>query len=238
MSDAAVEAILPVLRREGDPRLPQYIAYLHSPRSGWSLGKIGQLIGLSREWTRQLEVRGLQEVADGKRLDLVGLPTFTPKKWVQTRGRQKPFVLPEATAEVLRAMNRDCTRFRGGGDPTVPLAFAAEVKRLVDNGVPMTSIARAVGSNPQSFAKRMRRWDVYSNGGPSANPNMQAPTEERRNQALLKVVSRDPQQQSPAPEPVAETIQPRPATPARATRGHCRWPDCPINSGTGPCIHP
>lgn len=224
VSDAAVEVVLPVMRRENDPRLPQYVAYLHTGRSAWTLQRVAIVIGTSREWARILELRGKQEMADGRILSLEELPRYSPVRKPRSIGPSP--VIPRPVEKLLRSLNEDAKQYRKGKDDTPSLMFNDVVRSLIDSGVPLASIARAAGADERGFRKRMTRWGIYANGGPANHPNGMLPKADRRNLRAKEL--------EPHVVPVVAEPTPVEAPSARP----CRWPDCPSHLDTGPCIHP
>lgn len=158
MSDDSVAAQLAIMRQERDERLPQYVAYLHQP-TGWSLRQIGNALGTSREWARILELRGMTEIGDEGRKDLTGLPAFTPHK-ARKPSNPTPAAMPPATVALLKAMNADAQKYRHGHDSRHVVAFNTMVENLLDSGVQLNTISRAIGQTPGGFRNRMARWGV------------------------------------------------------------------------------
>lgn len=206
MSDDLVAAVLPTLRREHDPRLPQYVAALHQP-DGWSLVQIGDALGTSREWARVLEIRGYKQIANGNRMDLSDLPTYS--KRAKRRVIAVASALPPETAAMLTTLNDEAQRWRPGRDRTNILAFNKAVQLLLDSGVPMNAVARAVDQPSRSFRRRMNRWGVIG-------PNNPEPVWEEvvRKSLTSDIVANDDGPRLP-----------------------CKWPDCPSRTGEGKCIH-
>ena len=160
MSDESVVLTLINMMEEDGERLPQYIVRLHGP-DGWSLRQIASAIGCSPEWVRQLELKGMRQIAEGDRKDLSDLP-------LASRRRKRTIVnaaeyLPPETVAVLTSMNKEAESYRRGKAGRLQVeAFNRMVQLLLDAGVPMNSIARAVGANEETFYRRMRRWGVRS----------------------------------------------------------------------------
>ena len=164
MSDDLVVSVLPGLRQDRDPRLAQYVAALHQP-DGWSLQQIGDALGTSREWVRVLEVRGYKQMAAGDRRDLTGLPTYSRR--ARKRMIAVASALPPETAEMLTTLNDEAQRWRHGKDKSNIIAFNKAVQLLLNAGVPMNAVARAVDQPVRSFRRRMNRWGVV---GPNIPP--------------------------------------------------------------------
>lgn len=175
MSDELVLSVLRTLRQTHDPRLPQYVAALHQP-DGWSLQRIGDAMGTSREWIRVLEVRGYKQISEGNIQDLSGLPTYTKQKRRQAIAVATN--LPPETAAMLTTMNEACQKWRPGRDESNMKAFNRLVQTLLNAGVPMSAIARAVGQPSRSFRRRMNRWGVIGPNEPNDWKEV-APKEDR-----------------------------------------------------------
>lgn len=161
MSDESIALVLKILRGDHDERLAQYIVLLHQP-DGWSLRQIAAGLKVSPEWVRQLELKGMEQIASGDRKDLTGLPRPTKRraKTVQTAATY----LPPETVEMLRTMNTTARAYRGHKGPEVETikAFNRMVQLLLDAGVPIGAIARALDEREETFYKRMRRWGVHA----------------------------------------------------------------------------
>jgi len=222
LSDDAVAAVLPVLRRENDPRLPQYVVYLHDPR-GWSLRELATTLNCSHEWVRLLEMRGRRQLASGDMQDISALPTKSARK---RKGRNGPstYIVDGRTAAALRRLSAKAQEYRPGKPLTDVRAFNKRVVELMERGVPMSAIAVAVQQNDRSFRRRMSRWNIRSNEGGRAGAK--AP-----NKVVLLEEAARAKEEEEAREAAAVAAE------QAARNVNCRWPDCPSKTG-GRCIHP
>lgn len=167
MSDAAVRATLPVLREAGDARLPQYVVALHRP-DGWSLREIGDALGVSKERARQIEVRGLEQIARGNRHDISDLPSYTRRK--KRHATAVAAAMPPETAALVRSLNEHAKQYRKGRDEQPILTLVRVTKNLIDAGVPMNEVARAAGSDERTYRRRMKRWGLTARNAEEVQP--------------------------------------------------------------------
>jgi hypothetical protein len=124
-------------------------------------------MGTSREWVRVLEARGLKQIANGNRMDLTGLPTYTKQQ--RRRAVAVAYSLPPETMAMLKTLNDDAQRWRVGKDDSNVKAFNRIVQTLLDAGVPMNAIARGVDQPSRSFRRRMNRWGVIGPNNPPSD---------------------------------------------------------------------
>lgn len=158
MSDDTATLALIQMKNDHDPRLPQYVVYLHRP-DGWTLRQIARAIGVSPEWVRQLELKGMRQITEGDRKDLSDLPDASRRR-IRTVKNVAEYLPPE-TVEMLATMNKQAAAYRGHKEGREQLdAFNKMVQLLLEAGVPINSIADALGERRMTFYRRMRRWDV------------------------------------------------------------------------------
>lgn len=213
MSDELVASTLRRLHRSRDPRFRQYVAYLHKP-DGWTLDAIAQAVGVSRQRIRVIEIDAYKEIDAGNVQDLSHLPVYMKRRKAHNP-YLRPLAIPPVTAALLKDLNaqaRDKTLRPKQRKPTQE-TFLNLVANLVESGVSMAEIARAIGENPRAFRRRMERHKLTT-------------TRPQR-----KSMQRVHAEQRLAEEQLAAE-----AASIAAGQVPCRWPDCPSHTG-GACIH-
>lgn len=170
MSDEGVEVALFRMRDEDDPLLPQYIVSIHGPQ-GWTLRQIAAAANLSPEWVRQLELKGMREIAEGDRKDLSALPRASRKR-KRTITNVAEYLPPETVA-VLKTMNEEAVAYRGKAHNKAKVeSFNKMIQLLLDAGVPIRAIATALDEDYLTFYRRMRRWGVHPPGYVKPEPKV------------------------------------------------------------------
>jgi hypothetical protein len=135
-------------------RLNGYLRLLRE--AGYTLQEIGEVVGISRERVRQ-------RVTD-KPYSYVGLPSVRVRELAPVPSKpvtKKLHVSPEV-AEQLREMRDICSTVNGGtaaDDPRrqVSVEFTAILANLVERGVTVYELAKALGCNHQAIYGRLAR---------------------------------------------------------------------------------
>ena len=211
MSDKQIAAMLPHLFAIEDPRLNQYLAAIYE--RGFSLRAIGEVAGVTYETIRLRLLKAAEEQARGDIKDLSGLPSVTSLPVKRRAGAT--YFLSDQMKATLSSLNKEAQSYRHGNDDVMVRTFNMLVLELTAQGIPFPAIAAACGQDSRQLRRRLRRWDVFP--------------EKSRSREWPKLVAK------PGPIEIIEDM-PTPA-PAPVRQRICRYPECPINTGEGPCIH-